>query len=88
MRNTLSIFFPLTRYCNYRPAGTARKSTQPGNTLRSAIKQVGRDVEALETDPEEVTEEMMETAYFRYGDCHFADHFRNEGVSGTYKRSS
>ena len=30
------------------------------------MKQVSRDVEAVETDPEEVTDDMMEEAYFRY----------------------
>ena len=39
-----------------------------GSSFKSAMKQVSRDVEALETDPDEVTDEMLETAYFRYCD--------------------
>ena len=48
-----------------RTVGTARKPPLQGSSFKSAMKQVSRDVEALETDPEEVTDEMIETAYFR-----------------------
>ena len=48
-----------------RTVGTARKPPLQGSSFKSAMKQVSRDVEALETDPEDVTDEMMETAYFR-----------------------
>jgi len=49
-----------------RLSGTARKAPVLRNNFKSAMKQVSRDLETLESDPDEVTDDMMETAYFRY----------------------
>ena len=35
------------------------------SSLKTSVKQVGKAVEALESDPDEVTDEMMENAYCR-----------------------
>ena len=59
-------FFLLFIISIVRPLSTGRKPPLQGNSFKSAMKQVSRDVEALEIDPEEVTDEMMEIAYFRY----------------------
>ena len=59
-------FFFLFIFYIVRPLSTGRKPPLQGNSFKSAMKQVSRDVEALETDPEDVTDEMMEAAYFRY----------------------
>ena len=57
-------------FCSFmkivRTVGTGRKPPLQGSSFKSAMKQVSRDVEALESDPEDVTDEMMETAYVRY----------------------